>query len=151
MVFICLACNNLDICIPIMGAMESHEEWRDLKEEEIKIRRGGRSENVDHNSNCHLFTSLNCSKSYTNYQKKIVNAATMNDFKFTQYFHKTQHRNIFNEIWKWSKKLIYEWNIAYLLMVYQSFIDNRNMKYHLMGWFQLFSLLNLDFDLDTRF
>ena len=57
--------------------MESHEEWRDLKEEEIKIRRGDRSENVDHNSNCHLFTSLNCSKSYSNYQKK--NSKCRND------------------------------------------------------------------------
>ena len=60
--------------------MESHEEWRDLEEEEIKIMRGDRSENVDHNSNCHLFTSLNCSKSYSNYQKKTVNVARFDDF-----------------------------------------------------------------------
>ena len=46
-----------------MESMKSEGEQE--MEEEIKIRR---SENVDHNSNCHLFTSLNCSKSYSNYQ-----------------------------------------------------------------------------------
>ena len=101
--------------------MESHEEWRDLKEEEIKIRRRDRSENVDHNSNCHLFTSLNCSKSYSNYQMKIVNAATMNDFNICGIF-----------LWNLNLKYL-QWDLNMVQTTYQTLISNINMKYQATG------------------
>ena len=57
---------------------------------------------------------------------------------FTQYFYKATNLEI--------SLLRYEND-----PIYRNLKANRNMKYQLMGWFQLFSLLNLDFDLDTRF